>query len=215
MPSGFLQGVAFTAVLSLMAVAPLKAEPINSTELEVAQINSAASASAGVGSVMDARRATVPIVPFNEVALSLLAPIAGMQKGNSARIEQTGTSNVAALVVAGQGNSTMQAQHGIGNSSNLVIRGDRNRVAIDQDGRQLKSDVSVGLGGLEAHSGQTLIHIQRGRGNMVTSQPISTSGMDGTPRIVVDTNMGRKVFSLPDGIGARPVELSGTSPAGS
>lgn len=198
------------AVASVMALtAPWGAwgQTLQPPELEVVQIGSG-SVSGSVEGRVTATEALLSTPPELEVvAPSLLERLPAAGRGNAARIEQAGSSNRAMLIVSGIGNSTLQDQNGVANSSSLVVRGNRNRVAVDQDGQRLNSDISLGITPDGPSIGQTLVHIQRGRGNAVTSQPVPIDGMDGTPLIVVDTSLGRKVFSISDGIGARPVEI--------
>lgn len=203
------------ALLTVMWVASSNggaAQNLVDTELEVEQI-SATEASSDLGdgappsssietSALPARGSSIGnLAP--QVTARLLVP----GQGNAALVDQVGIGNTTMLHVMGQSNSTLQFQRGLLNTSDLALRGARNRVVVDQRGSRLNSDITLGDSTTGPALGETLIHIQRGRGNFETSQPIPTGVLDGSPLIVVDTSRGRRMFSLPDGVGSSPVPL--------
>jgi hypothetical protein len=211
----FMKCIGMAALLAAMWVASSNggaAQNIADTELEVAQIAATeAPSDVGDGAPLSASIETSvlpgPDSRIRNLVPQLTARLLVPGQGNAALVDQAGIGNTTMLHVMGQSNSTLQLQRGLLNTSDLALRGAGNRVVVDQRGSRLNSDITLGDRTTGPALGETLIHIQRGRGNFETSQPIPTGALDGSPLIVVDTSRGRRMFSLPGGLGASPVPV--------
>lgn len=121
----------------------------------------------------------------NEINLSLLGSTT-----NLSIIHQKGTLSSATVSIIGRQNATLQMQRGALNQSQIDIEGRQNRILVDQKGMRLNSDINV-TGG----ENKTVLHIQRGHGNLLNSSPIDLSGSDAQRMIVVDTARGRRIIN--------------------
>lgn len=176
--------------------------PSETPELFVSQIGDGAPApdepSSDESAEVQERLATLEGVPVFDLSQALVARLPDARNRNASSIVQSGARQTAIVSLVGIGNSTLQLQDGYRNRSEVSVQGALNRVAVDQSGRRLNSEVALGGRG-QLSFGRTVIHIQRGSGNPVTSQPFPTQGIDTQPRIVVDTDRGRRVFTVPEG----------------
>lgn len=108
---------------------------------------------------------------------------------NLSIVEQLGLRNTAEVAVIGTRNFTLQRQQGALNESRIDIAGSQNNILVDQSGLRLNSEIDVTDG-----AQNTILHIQRGRGNGRSGDAIDLSGTSAQRLIIVDTPLGRRVL---------------------